>query len=61
MTHIIETHTNMTTGCTAFVTKHAKGYAVSLRDDDSMEFLSTVVIFDTLEKASACAMKVLKN
>lgn len=61
MADIIETHTNMNTGCTTFVTKHPKGYAVSLRDDDSGEYLSTVTIFDTLAKASECAMKVLKN
>ncbi len=59
MATILRSFTNEETNCTAFVTVHAKGFAVSLRDDDSGEFLSTVTIFDTVEKAVACAVKVM--
>lgn len=60
MAKVLHQFTNEETGCTTFVTEHAKGFAVSLRDDDSGEFLSTVTIYDTVEKAVATAVKVMK-
>lgn len=59
MAKVLHQFTNEETNCTTFVTEHAKGFAVSLRDDDSGEFLSTVTIYDTVENAIASAKRVL--
>lgn len=61
MERILHQYTNESTGMTAFVVVGAKGYHVSLRDDDSGEFLPTVTCFPELERAVAKAKEVLKG
>lgn len=58
-TEIITSFTNKEYGITAFITKGATGFHVSLRDDDANEFVATVIIFKTLELAIAKAKEII--
>lgn len=59
MGNVIATFTNIEDAMTAFVTEGEKGFHVSLRDDDSMEFAPFVTIFPTAEMAIEKAKSVL--
>lgn len=49
---------NKDDGVSALVCKGNLGYNVLLRDDDSGEFVGTVMIYNTLEVAKAEAEKI---
>lgn len=49
---------NKTDGVSALICKGALGYNVLLRDDDSGEFVGTVMIYNTLEIATIEAEKI---
>ena len=58
----IASFTNESTGMTAFVYPNTKaGYNVTVRDDDSGEYLSTAITgIQSLDAAKAKAMEILK-
>ena len=58
---VIQRYCNRANGVESIITKHAKGYAVSVRDTDAAEMLGTAVIFPDFERADIMAVKCVRD
>jgi hypothetical protein len=59
MIDIIKTFINVKDGLKTYVTKHERGFAVSLKDTDADEFAGITLIYPELKKALADAEKIV--
>lgn len=57
---ILHNFTNTADGMTALVNKHSAGFSVTLRDDDSGEFVPCAIIYSTEAAAIEKAKKIAK-
>jgi len=60
MVEILNTFANVEAGIESYVTYHDRGFAVSLKDVDSGEFMDIVNIYPKIEDAVAYAKKIVK-
>jgi len=58
---ILHSFTNTESNTTAFVNKHTAGFSVTLRDNDSGEFVPCAVIYTTESAAITKAQNIIKN
>ena len=58
---VIQRYCNRENGVESIITKHAKGYAVSVRDTDAAVMLGTAVIFRDFEPADIMAVKCVRD